>query len=131
MESGTEHLIYIKSGELAKIVNICYANIGQAIGYFVYYYNMNTKLKFPGGAFLDIEQIDFGKDTAEFDKHLSEYFLQTSAYNRVISGYKSIVIGRKGTGKTSILKYCIDNEKGSNNYIVKIEASHSTYVKDE
>gem|GEM_PF-2642602 len=78
---------------------------------------------------MDIEQIDFGKDTAEFDKHLSEYFLQTSAYNRVISGDKSIVIGRKGTGKTSILKYCIDNEKGSNNYIVKIEASHSTYVK--
>jgi len=75
-----------------------------------------------------IRLVDFGRDTAEYDKHLAEYFLETPAYERLMSGEKSLIIGRKGTGKTALVKYCSEHE-GSREYFVKIEASHSTYVK--
>lgn len=76
-----------------------------------------------------LDDINFGQDTAEFDTHLADYFLETSIYERVIQGDKAIVIGRKGTGKTAILRYCVETERPATQYVIKIEASHATYAK--
>lgn len=78
---------------------------------------------------MNIGEINFGRDTAEFDKNLSDYFLKTSTYKNIMNGNKSIVTGRKGTGKTAIVRYALENENTSREYVLKIEASHSTYVK--
>ncbi len=72
-----------------------------------------------------IKSIDFGRDTAEFDP-ISEYFVQTPAYERLLAGDRSIIIGRKGTGKTALLKYCVENENTACQYVIRIEASHAT-----
>lgn len=76
-----------------------------------------------------LKEVDFGRDVAEFDRHLADFFLKTDAYNQVRSGNKSLVIGRKGTGKTAILKYSVDTENKSKEYVIPIEATHSTYIK--
>ena len=78
---------------------------------------------------MDLRHIEFGRDTAEFDRHLSEYFLTTPTFESVKAGEKSVVIGRKGAGKTALLRYCVENETAATEYVVKIEASHSTLVK--
>ncbi len=76
-----------------------------------------------------LDDIDFGQDTAEFDTHLADYFLETPIYQRVVQGDKAIIIGRKGTGKTAILRYCVETERPATQYVIKIEASHATYAK--
>jgi Cdc6-like AAA superfamily ATPase len=76
-----------------------------------------------------LKEIDFGRDVAEFDRHLADFFLETDAYDQVKCGNKSLFIGRKGTGKTAILKYSVDTENKSREYAIPIEATHSTYVK--
>jgi cell division protein FtsB len=76
-----------------------------------------------------LERIDFGQDTAEFDKHLADYFLETPTYTQVMRGEKAIVTGRKGTGKTALLRYAVDTERPATQYVLKIEASHATYAK--
>ena len=76
-----------------------------------------------------LAQIDFGQDTAEFDKHLADYFLETPTYSQVMQGDKAIVTGRKGTGKTALLRYAVDTERPATQYVLKIEASHATYAK--
>ncbi len=78
-----------------------------------------------------LQDIDFGKDTAEFDANLKEYFIQTQAFKSVRSGHKSILVGRKGTGKTAIAKYCSDDENPSREYVIIIEATHTTYTRIE
>lgn len=78
---------------------------------------------------LELSDVDFGHGTAELESHLKEYFLETESYQRVFDGRRSIVIGRKGTGKTALAKYFSENENPSFQYVVRIEASHSTYVK--
>ena len=78
---------------------------------------------------IDVRSINFGRDTAERDEHLADYFLQTSSYERVRSGSKSILIGRKGTGKTALLKYFVSKENTSQEYVIPIEATHATYTK--
>lgn len=78
---------------------------------------------------MDLRSVDFGRDTAEFDQHLSEYFLETPTFQLVVDGQRSIVIGRKGTGKTALVKYMSEGERPSHEYILKIESSHATYVK--
>ena len=57
-----------------------------------------------------LKEVDFGRDVAEFDRHLSDFFIETNAYDQVKKGNRSLVIGRKGTGKTAILKYSMDTE---------------------
>lgn len=76
-----------------------------------------------------LEIIDFGHDTAEFDKHLKDYFLQTPSYQSIKDGSKSIIIGRKGSGKTALSRYFIETENKASEYAIPIEATHSTYIK--
>lgn len=74
-------------------------------------------------ATIKLSEIDFGKDTAEFDRALSEYFVTTEAYREIRAGSKSLVIGRKGTGKTAALKYLRTREDQDDIVVVAIEGS--------
>ena len=50
---------------------------------------------------MQLRDVNFGKDTADFDANLREYFLRTAVYERILRGESSIVVGRKGSGKTA------------------------------
>lgn len=53
-----------------------------------------------------LAQIDsFGAVGAEDDETLLDYFLSTPAVNQIESGRKMLVLGRKGSGKTALVRY--------------------------
>lgn len=57
----------------------------------------------------DLQSIDtFGDVSAENDTIL-EYFLKTQAVEQVQSGASFLVLGRKGTGKTAIVRYLTES----------------------
>lgn len=49
-----------------------------------------------------LEKVDFDHIEAERDPNLVHYFLQTESFHRIFRGEKMYVIGRKGTGKSTI-----------------------------
>ena len=51
-----------------------------------------------------LNQINWGDDTAEKDEYLLEYFVQSESYARLAQMQKNIVVGRKGSGKSALLK---------------------------
>lgn len=51
---------------------------------------------------MEINQINWGDDSAEKDSNLLEYFVASSSFKRVAEKTKGIVIGRKGSGKTAL-----------------------------
>lgn len=77
--------------------------------------------------FISLNDISFGKDTAEFDKDLAEYFVTTATYGRILSGDKSIIAGRKGSGKTALMNYFIANASAQQ-AVLPLEASQATLL---
>ncbi len=77
---------------------------------------------------VSLRDLDFGRDTAEFDKDLARYFVATSTYTRVLAGKKSIVAGRKGAGKTALMNYFVADQ-ASDRTVITIEASQATLLK--
>lgn len=55
-------------------------------------------------AFMKICDIDWGDDSAEKDEYLLEYFVATSSFRRLSNKQKNIVVGRKGSGKSALLR---------------------------
>ncbi|MFB9942426.1 P-loop ATPase, Sll1717 family [Gluconobacter oxydans] len=53
---------------------------------------------------MDIRQIHWGDESAEKDSHLLSYFVKSEALNRLTEKRKSIIVGRKGAGKSALLK---------------------------
>lgn len=51
-----------------------------------------------------LNQIDWGDDSAERDEHLLEYFVSSEAFRRLSENRRSLVIGRKGSGKSALLR---------------------------
>ena len=51
---------------------------------------------------MEINQIQWGDDSAEKDPNLLEYFVDSDAFRRVAEKSKGIVIGRKGSGKSAL-----------------------------
>ena len=47
----------------------------------------------------------FGDGSAEDDDAVLSYFLKTEAVEQIESGKRFVVIGRKGSGKTALVKY--------------------------
>ncbi len=78
---------------------------------------------------VSLRDLDFGRDTAEFDKDLASYFVATNTYTRVLAGKKSIVAGRKGAGKTALMNYFLADEASSDRAVVSLEASQATLLK--
>lgn len=52
-----------------------------------------------------LQQIQFGKSVAEFDKGLQNYFFTTDVFLDLVSGDIDVVAGDKGTGKTAIYQH--------------------------
>jgi len=55
------------------------------------------------GKLADIQS--FGDGAAEEDDSVLSYFLKTTAVDKIESGECYVVIGRKGSGKTALVKY--------------------------
>lgn len=47
----------------------------------------------------------FGDVAAEQDADVLSYFLKTPAIDEIVSGKKHLVLGRKGSGKTALVKF--------------------------
>jgi hypothetical protein len=64
-----------------------------------------------------LKRVDFEHIEAERDPNLTRYFVQTESFTRIFRGQKMYVIGRKGTGKSSIYS-AIHNMPSSPEYAV-------------
>lgn len=53
---------------------------------------------------IDLELL-FGKDRGQEDQNLSKYFIKTGQYLNIFNGNKELVLGRKGSGKSSIFSH--------------------------
>lgn len=53
---------------------------------------------------MNISHISWGDDSAEKDTYLLEYFVSSESLKRLAEKEKGIVIGRKGSGKSALLK---------------------------
>ncbi|MBF0860426.1 hypothetical protein HKD24_14715 [Gluconobacter sp. LMG 31484] len=53
---------------------------------------------------MDIRQIHWGDESAEKDSHLLSYFVKSEALNRLTEKRKNVIVGRKGAGKSALLK---------------------------
>lgn len=70
----------------------------------------SSSVRSSGHTFL--EKLEIGASVAENElQHLPEYFLHTEAYQRAARGEARVVIGRKGSGKTAIFAYIIEEKK--------------------
>lgn len=57
-----------------------------------------------------IRSIDLGKGIAEMDTELIKHYITNNQTSSMIKGKNNIVLGAKGTGKSSILKYIISEK---------------------
>lgn len=53
---------------------------------------------------INFRDIDWGEDEARKDNNLQDYFVEIPEFRDVLTGNKRYIIGRKGTGKSAILK---------------------------
>ncbi|MGF1525660.1 MAG: P-loop ATPase, Sll1717 family [Candidatus Competibacterales bacterium] len=76
---------------------------------------------------MQLNQIDWGDDSAEKDENLLEYFVSSDAFDRLINRRRSLVVGRKGSGKSALLKK-LDNyfSNEENTHVVKITPNFNT-----
>ncbi|UCZ55623.1 ATP-binding protein [Desulfurispirillum indicum] len=75
---------------------------------------------------MTISEIDWGNDSAEKDAHLLEYFVDSKAFQRVSEGRKSIVVGRKGSGKSALLKKLGEHfSEQSNTYLTVLTPKYN------
>lgn len=64
-----------------------------------------------------LQKVDFEHIEAERDPNLTIYFVKTESFTRIFKGQKMYVIGRKGTGKSSIYS-AVQSMPKSPNYTV-------------
>jgi hypothetical protein len=68
-----------------------------------------------------LNQIDWGDDSAEKDEHLLEYFVSSEAFRRLSENRRSLVVGRKGSGKSALLKKLYDHfQQNDHTYVIKL-----------
>ncbi len=59
-----------------------------------------------------VTQLDSFGDVAAEDDAVLNYFLATNAVSQIESGQAFLVLGRKGTGKTAIVRYFTEKQEG-------------------
>lgn len=67
---------------------------------------------------MNISEIDWGDDSAEKDSNLLRYFITSKSFQRIAEKRKSIVVGRKGSGKSALLKKLEDHFRTQEKTIV-------------
>lgn len=74
-----------------------------------------------------INNINWGDDSAEKDFSLLEYFISSAAFQRLRTKTKSLVIGRKGSGKSALLKKLESEFKQeSDTYVVRLSPKYNS-----
>lgn len=74
-----------------------------------------------------LKTIDWGDDSAEKDEHLLEYFVSSDAFRRLAERRRSIVVGRKGSGKSALLKKLDEHFSAEGNtHVVRITPKYNT-----
>lgn len=72
---------------------------------------------------MNLSEINWGDDSAERDLLLSEYFVESVSFKRISNGSKKIIVGRKGAGKSALMKMSLDNYKESGFIVIKVTPS--------
>ena len=76
---------------------------------------------------MKINQIEWGDDSAENDRHLLEYFVPSQAIERLMSKSKTLVVGRKGSGKSPLLaKVRQDFSNKPNTFAISISPTYNS-----
>lgn len=76
---------------------------------------------------MQLNRIDWGDDSAEKDEHLLEYFVSSDAFRRLAERRRSLVIGRKGSGKSALLKKLDQHFSDEpNTHVVRISPKFNT-----
>lgn len=76
---------------------------------------------------MQLNRIDWGDDSAEKDEHLLEYFINSDAFRRLAERRRSLVIGRKGSGKSALLKKLDEHfSNEANTHVVRITPKLNT-----
>lgn len=76
---------------------------------------------------MQLNRIDWGDDSAEKDDHLLEYFVSSDAFRRLAERRRSLVIGRKGSGKSALLKKLDEHfSDEGNTHVVRITPKFHT-----
>jgi len=65
-----------------------------------------------------LNNVDFKYIEAERDPNLTRYFIETESFHRIFKGDKMYVIGRKGTGKSSIYAAILNMPKSQQYAVV-------------
>lgn len=71
----------------------------------------------------------FGKDRAQEDEHLAKYFIKTRQYQEIFSGSKELVLGRKGSGKSSLFSFLTKELKEHNCYPLQISPKGEDFIR--
>ncbi|MEN4565868.1 P-loop ATPase, Sll1717 family [Pantoea agglomerans] len=72
---------------------------------------------------MNLSEINWGDDSAEKDSLLSEYFVESVSFKRITNGSKKIIVGRKGAGKSALMKMSLDSYKKDNFIVIKVTPS--------
>jgi hypothetical protein len=82
---------------------------------------------FPGNLGMNLNEMNWGDDSAERDDLLLSYFVNTESYRRLATKSKSIVVGRKGSGKSALRKKLeADFNKDGATHVVNISPKYSS-----
>jgi GTPase SAR1 family protein len=67
--------------------------------------------------------VRLGHPDAKNDTHLTDYFIKPDFYNDILEFYKFLIVGRRGTGKTAIIRQLSNDLSSSQqNKILKIDS---------
>jgi hypothetical protein len=76
---------------------------------------------------MELQEINWGDDSAEKDPYLLEYFVDSAAYTRMRSKSKSMVIGRKGSGKSALRKKLEEDfANDQNTYVINLSPKYNS-----
>lgn len=76
---------------------------------------------------MKICDIDWGNDSAEKDAHLLEYFVGSPTFQRLAEGRKSIVVGRKGSGKSALMRKLYEHfSSQEDTFVVTLAPKYNT-----
>lgn len=74
-----------------------------------------------------LSEIEWGDDSAEKDEHLLEYFVDSEVFQRLAQRRRSLVVGRKGSGKSALLRKLLEHFTGEpDTHVIKITPKFNT-----
>lgn len=76
---------------------------------------------------MQISSIVWGDDSAEKDAYLLDYFVSSNSFKRLAERQKNIVVGRKGSGKSALLKKLEQVFRSEEDtYVIKVSPNYNS-----